>query len=386
MDLDQRVAEFWARKLPGWIDRVTDTEFGGIRDRLDRAGQPFADDPKTTLVQARILFTMAHLELAGHGGPAVRDAAKAAHAFLMGPLRHPDGGWRRAVARDGAPTGDRADDLRDCYDHAFVVLATATWGRINPDARTGLDEAWGVVQTLFAEHGSGRLVENSATPPALPRRQNPHMHMFEACLFAWEATGDPRWQARADLLLEVFEHNLFDAATGTVREFLSPDLGPLGSAQGAIREPGHHCEWVWLLNLYVALGGTRPVDDARAALLAFADTFGHATSGPLAGAAYDEVAPDGRVVSETHLLWPQTEAVKAYLSEYRRTGDVARLDQARKIAGLMFDHYIDTDAAFWINQRDARAQVIWSEALSRLLYHIAVAFTEGERLNAWRSR
>lgn len=255
---------------------------------------------------------------------------------------------------------------------------------VEPAARKDLDEGWDVVEMLFAEQGTGRLVENSATPPALPRRQNPHMHMFEACLFAWEATQDVQWQDRADRLLDVFDRNLFDANTGTLREFLSPDLGPLESANGAIREPGHHCEWVWLLNRYVSLGGMRPVSDARVALLAFVDAYGHAPSGPMQGAAYDEVAPDGRVVSETHLLWPQTEAVKAYVSEYERTGDSARLDQAREIAGLMFDHYIDVDPAFWVNQRDADGRIIWSDALSRLLYHIAVAFTEGERLNAWR--
>lgn len=92
MKLDQRVAEFWAVKVPGWINAVIDTEYGGIRDRLGPNGRPIATDPKTTLVQARILFTMAHLELAGHGSPAIRGAADTAYAFLMGPLRHPEGG------------------------------------------------------------------------------------------------------------------------------------------------------------------------------------------------------------------------------------------------------------------------------------------------------
>lgn len=383
MELDHHVADFWATKLPKWIKAVTDAEFGGVMDRLGADGQPHAGDPKTTLVQARILFTMAHLECAGHGSVMGRETAKTAYAFLMGPLRHPDGGWRMAVARDGMPTGDPAHDLRDCYVHAFVVLATAAWSRVDPSIRKDLDVAWQAVQTFFAEQGSGRLLEDSARPAASPRRQNPHMHMFEACLFAWEATGDTLWQARADQLVDVFADDLFDAESGTLREFLSPDMGPLDGAQGLIREPGHHCEWVWLLNRYAALGGTRRIAPARAALLNFADTFGHARSGPMAGAAYDAVAASGQVLSATHLLWPQTEAIKAYLSEYERTGDPARRDQARGIAGLMFRHYLDTDAAFWVNQCDANADIIWPDALSRLLYHIAIALTEGERLGAW---
>lgn len=382
MNIGDHVTRFWAETLPDWIEIVVDVECGGLFDRIVAGDRAERTDPKTTLVHARTLFTLAHIEMAGHGNIATRAAATSARTFLMDSLGHPDGGWCKAVSRTGALDVKEANPTRDCYDHAFVVLAFATWAQIDPSTIGDLDRAWLAVETLFCQ-SNGSLMEDDRGLTELPRRQNPHMHMFEACLFAWEATGRIIWRDRAEMLLEVFERHLVDKDTGTIREFLSSDLGALEGQKGAIREPGHHYEWVWLLNRYSRLGGTRQIDASRNALLAFADAHGRASTGPMAGAAFDEVSPQGDVISPTHLLWPQTEAIKAFLSEYERTGDPHRLESARQMLSLIFKFYLGQGTRFWINQRDMKADIIWSDTLSRLLYHIVVALTEGERIGAW---
>lgn len=382
MSICEQVDQFWAETLPNWIKVVVDVEEGGVFDRIVDGGRAEPRDPKSTLVHARTLFTLAHLEVAGHGNCAMRATAALTRAYLMKSLTHPDGGWCKARTRTRAPNVRDVNSTRDCYDHAFVVLACATWARIDPSTIGDLEAAWQVVDRLFCQP-DGSLIEDDRCAHHIMRRQNPHMHMFEACLFAWEATGSISWRDRAEKLLGVFESSLFDTDTGTLREFLSSDLGVLEGQKGVIREPGHHYEWVWLLNRYSRLGGTRKVDTSRNALLAFADAHGRASVGPMEGAVFDEVSPIGEVISPTHLLWPQTEAVKAFLSEYERTGDHRRFESACKMMSLIFKFYIGQGTRFWINQRDKNAEVIWPDTLSRLLYHIVVALTEGERIGAW---
>ena len=49
---------------------------------------------------------------------------------------------------------------------------------------------------------------------------------------------------------------------------------------------------------------------------------------------------------------------------------------------LVFQKYFARRAAF-VNQLDAKAHPIWPEALSRLLYHLVLALTEGDRAGLW---
>ncbi|MGJ8612205.1 MAG: hypothetical protein ACSHWY_13980, partial [Octadecabacter sp.] len=49
---------------------------------------------------------------------------------------------------------------------------------------------------------------------------------------------------------------------------------------------------------------------------------------------------------------------------------------------LMFDHYV-VDRPSYVNQLDADGNVIWDQALTRLMYHIVLAMTEGAKAGLW---
>ncbi len=81
---------------------------------------------------------------------------------------------------------------------------------------------------------------------------------------------------------------------------------------GAIVEPGHHYEWIWLLRRFERETG-RPV--AR-----FVDAlYGHATEHGFdaEGLIVDELLADGSCRSPSRRLWPITEAIKANVVEGR---------------------------------------------------------------------
>src|SRR5690606_17256972 len=114
--------------------------------------------------------------------------------------RQPDGGFAWVLH-------DRtvADGTRACYGHAFVLLAAAGAAKAEvPGARALVDDVWDLLERRFFEAGRGLYVDEigagdwSAVSPY--RGQNCNMHMCEAMLSAFEATGETRFLDRSELL------------------------------------------------------------------------------------------------------------------------------------------------------------------------------------------
>lgn len=373
-------AWFWAVSLPGWLSRATDPD-AGLFDALDANG---AADPlagKTVLAQARSLFTLAHLALLS-GDPALTAAAER-QVVMLDRFRKAPGLYRSIVARDGQPL----DDVARSYDQTFVILGLSTWYRLAPSPvlEAEIDACWHALATKLTDPVTGLLLEDdTVTDPAAddapPRAQNPHMHLYEACLQAFEMTGNALWQGRAAELRAMALQHFLDSDTGSIAEFLTPDLRPLQCAQGQRREPGHQFEWAWLLRREVELGGDPDLQAIARRLEAFADAHGFASTGAMAGAVHDAVSAGG-VMEPTHLLWPQTEAIKAFALRHT-AGEAGAGDRAKALQCLMFDRWFAGRPVF-VNQLDAQGGTLWPEALTRLQYHLVLALTEGARARLW---
>jgi mannose/cellobiose epimerase-like protein (N-acyl-D-glucosamine 2-epimerase family) len=378
-DADAWAGWFWAVWMPDWLARVADPR-GGVYDLLDAAGTPSIDGPKTVLAQARTLFTLAHLALLS-GEPALVRAADR-QASALPPFRKAPGLYQRALAPDGTQTGDMADRVARSYDQTFVLLALVTWDRLSPSPATKaeIDACWHALTDVLTDKTTGLLRNDDSEDPT-PPAQNPHMHLYEACLQAHEMTGQPQWMARASALRARTLQHFLDTESGSIAEWIALDLGPLSGPYGLRREPGHQCEWAWLLWREVELGGDPALRDLAASLMSFADRHGFAATGALQGAALDAVSPSGTVIDSSLLLWPQTEAIKAFAQRYM-AGDAVAGDRARALLCLVFQHWFLGRLAF-VNRLNNQGHSLWSEALTRLFYHLALALTEGARAGLW---
>ena len=111
-----------------------------------------------------------------------------------------------------------ADARRDTYDHAFVLLACAWRLKAFGDeqARRVAERTLGFLDTLRQDDGS--YLEGD--PASLPRRQNPHMHLFEASL-ALHRAGFEDALDRARAIRALFERHFWDGQV--LREFFGDD-------------------------------------------------------------------------------------------------------------------------------------------------------------------
>ena len=173
--------------------------------------------------------------------------------YLRDAHREADGGYVWTL-RDGAPE----DRTRHAYGMAFVLLACASARKAGIDTGAWMDEVWDVLETHVWDAGAG-LYRDEAAPGwrfSAYRGQNANMHLCEALIAAFEASGEARYLDRALLLANhmtrrqaalagglVWEH--YDADWNVDWDYHRDDPKHLFRPWGF--QPGHQVEWAKLL-------------------------------------------------------------------------------------------------------------------------------------------
>jgi mannose/cellobiose epimerase-like protein (N-acyl-D-glucosamine 2-epimerase family) len=155
----------------------------------------------------------------------------------------------------------------------------------------------------------------------------------------------------------------------------------LPGPEGRVIEPGHHCEWVWLLDKFER-ATTADTGAIRGALLDFALTRGrHVTSRLL----IDQVDVDGVQRLTSQRLWPQTEAIKALLTRVERGDASAWRDVSTFVHGLLDRFLAVQPAGIWHDHFGADGKLLNTFVPASSLYHLFVSFSELLRVADARS-
>jgi mannose/cellobiose epimerase-like protein (N-acyl-D-glucosamine 2-epimerase family) len=353
---------FAERALPFWRERGLRPDGRLFLERLHLDGTPDLGADLRVRTQARQIYVFATATTLG-----LDDRGAALARSMLAPLtaaaRSPDGkpGWVHVLDADG---GVR-DARRDLYDHAFVLLMYAALLANGPDRelRRELEVTLGAIDTLFeAPHGG---YAETATG-GLPRRQNPHMHLFEAFLALFEATGEARFLARAGELLGLFRTRFVDDERDLVREFFAADWSLLPDGSSDVVEPGHMMEWVWLLRRYQRLTAS-PLEALQARLFRQGERLGREADGFL----IDSTDPAGGSRADSRRLWVQTEYLKALLVRARAGDPAAPRSRATALSEALFRTYLGVEpVGTWHDRftRDGRLAVDHIPAST--LYHL----------------
>jgi mannose/cellobiose epimerase-like protein (N-acyl-D-glucosamine 2-epimerase family) len=360
--------EIIAHALPLWSGEGWDPATGGFVERLDLQGRADRAAPRRVLVQARQIYCFAKAAQLGWY-PQGREIAIKGLEHLLAKAKAPDGrpGFVHLLGPDGAVI----NSTRDCYDHAFVLLALAAVFQLGHDAqvRSEIDALMGFLDAnLRSPHGGFE----EAIPATLPRRQNPHMHLFEALIATFDATGDLAYQTRAGEIYALFVASFYNPRRQVLTEYFEDDWSNI---EPVSVEPGHQAEWVWLLKGFERITGC-PTGRHRAQLLATALRYREASTGCL----FDEGDADGNVRRFTRRCWPQTEIAKAWIAQ-AESGEPGAADEARNALARLHLHYLRHPVrGGWYDQfdRDNRSLVDLIPASS--FYHILCALAEAERV------
>lgn len=367
--------------LPFWATEGFDSRQGAFIEKLDLSAKPSTEDYTRVLVQARQIYVYAHAHRSGLY-PDGLGLADTAYRFLSKHAWDPeDGGWYHLLRQDGSPL----DRTKDCYGHAFVLLALAWLYRAGGD-REVLARARQTVAFLDSRlrlerdggfDGYAEQAAGGGEALRLPRRQNPHMHLFEALLALHEATGEAEWLERAEEIFGLFRRHFFTAESGQLVEFFDLEWREVTQDGLRPREPGHHFEWVWLLHRFGQLSGQDWVQPVMEQLFAWGWQHGiDRTAGGVFG-AFDELDQSGRILKDgSKRLWPQTEALKACLALAERGDHPVAKAGVKALLQSMFANFVSLDHALWQDQLSGEGKMIASTIPASSLYHLYLAITE----------
>lgn len=357
--------------LPLWWRADADRAAGGFFETIGQDGRAI-DGPRRVRVSARQIYSFATGRDLGWAGPF--EAVEQGLNFLCGKCIGSNGCFLSNVAPDGTPIG-REFDL---YDNAFGLFGFAVAFAARTDRISLADTAEGILGKLRKGWGHPLGGFQEASPPILPLRSNPHMHLLEAAL-AWIAI-DPegrQWNDLADelagLCLAKFRH----PTNGCVREFFDGNWNPAEGEAGHIAEPGHQFEWAWLLARWGHMRGRSDALEVAKNLVMLGEAHG---VDPVRGVAFAEIWDDLSPKNATARLWPQTERIKGWLTMAAletRDQDIDHAFSKAASAAASLRRYLETPIrGLWRDRMDASGRFTDEPAPASSLYHIVCAISE----------
>ncbi|GLS03115.1 N-acylglucosamine 2-epimerase [Chitiniphilus shinanonensis] len=324
---------------------------GGFFQHFRDDGSIYDRDTRHLVSSTRFVFNYA-MAYRQFGNPEYQQRVRHGLAFLREAHRDPASGGYAWVLRGR----EVVDATRHCYGMAFVMLAYACGIKAGvEEARPWLAEAFDLMERHFwlPEHG---VYASEATPDFRLtdyRGQNDNMHACEAMLAAYEATGEARYLARAQLLAENFTRRQAALTGGQIWEHFKPDWTPdleyaKGDKTNIFRpwgfQTGHQTEWAKLLLILERhapadwlLSRARELFDA-----AVRDGWDTAHGGLIYG--YDL---EGRPYDEDKYFWVQAESLAAAALLAARTGDEHYWTWYDRIWAYAWTHFVDHQYGAW---------------------------------------
>ncbi|MCD1635782.1 AGE family epimerase/isomerase [Martelella mediterranea] len=333
---------------------------GGFFD-LDDYGNPLPTGWPPGPAPTRALFAsvrMVHCFSLAHlmGRPGVADNIDHGMDFLWNGHRdRRHGGYHWGSGYNG-PT----DASKQAYGHAFVLLAGASAKMVgHPDADRLIADATTVILEKFWEKNKGAIAEEfneDWSPISNYRGQNSNMHFTEACMAAYEATGDNQYLEMATAVAELLigritagnewrlpEH--FDENWQIDRDYDRDVFRPFGTTVG------HWLEWSRLLLQLWELKGRESawLPDAAKTLFRKATEEGWDAE---KGGFYFTLDWQGKPRDRDRYWWPCAEGIGAASFLTRIDGDDFYEAWYRRIWDFADSHLIDHLNGSWHPQLD----------------------------------
>lgn len=353
--------------LPLWTSRGINPENHANYERLLANGEVDFSASTRVRVQSRQTFFYA---AAYERGWCVqgKEIALAMMNFIRTQAKHPTA--KAGFSHLWDANWQAVDHKQDLYDHAFHLLALGWCYRISKEGDY-LREAKKIIAHLDEQFGTanGGWIEGDYAYSC--RRQNPHMHLFEAFMALYEASGDAAFLARASEMFGLFQAHFFDEKQRVLFEFFDENWKLLEGQKGQQVEPGHMMEWVWLVDWYSRLTG-RPVKHYTDALYNNGLAKGMSKSGLL----FDAITPNGAIIDGNKRCWGITELIKASLVQIRNGHPEAEAIACKAVDDLFQYYLCASTPGSYVDQRGVNDEIVVDTAPASSLYHIIVAAME----------
>ncbi|WP_296097331.1 AGE family epimerase/isomerase [uncultured Agrobacterium sp.] len=325
---------------------------GGFFD-LDRHGAPLSSDNTVRGIHASA--RMVHCFSIGHllGRPGCGDIVDHGMTYLWDKHRDQEHGGYFWQVDDNGP----ADATKQGYGHAFVLLAASSAKVVgHPLADAMLADITEVLETRFWEEKHGAINEEfhrDWSPIENYRGQNSNMHLTEALMAAFEATGDKSYLTKAERIADLIIRRAAGALDFRVPEHFDENwvldkdyrgnemFRPSGST------PGHWLEWSRLILQLWVLGNRKHEWMPTAAKSLFVQSMALGWDREKGGFFYT-LDWDNTPAKTEKLWWPMCEAAGAahFLNEHLPADEFYE-DSYRRIWSTIANNFLDHQFGGW---------------------------------------
>lgn len=343
-----------ANNLFDFFEAASINPKGGFYELSDD-GAPL--NPENAIRQIHVTTRMIHCAVIGSllGRPGSDEVVDHGMRYLW--AKHRDtrhGGYVWGLDDNG-----HTDASKQAYGHAFVLLAGASAKLVNhPLADKVLADASEVIETRFWDDKVGAVREefgNDWSQISTYRGQNSNMHLTEALMAAYEATGEQSYIKKAtrisDLIIRrnavaldhrVAEH--FHGDWSLDKEFKGSEMfRPSGTT------PGHALEWSRLLFQLFVLGRKEHgwMTEAARGLFNNAIDLGW---DKVHGGFFYTLDWNNQPIMREKLWWPVAEAIgaAAFIGAYDK--NTYYQQWYRKLWDFAENHVIDHERGGWISE------------------------------------
>ncbi|GGO64410.1 AGE family epimerase/isomerase [Bowmanella pacifica] len=336
--------------LDFYTDRVVDPTGGYFQNFLDD-GRVFSPGFRQLVSSTRIIVNYAsaagvlkradYLDIARHG-----------LAYLEQVHWQPQSQTYAWTLSEHQPL----DMTQQAYGYAFVLLAYAAVRKAGIiDSNDKLHQTYDLLEQRFFQPDYGLYADEISVAGELSsyRGQNANMHICEAMIAAFEATGESKFFERACLIAENIAFRQADLTDGLVWEHFTPEFAidwnynkddPKNLYRPWGFQPGHQTEWAkLLLQLYRHQAEPRWLE--KAAFL-FDQAFAKAWDAEHGGLVYG-FDPQGQWCDDDKYFWVQAESFAAAAMLYKLTGQEKYAEQYRLLWQYSDEHMVDHQYGAW---------------------------------------
>lgn len=344
-----------ANNLYDFFEAASINPKGGFYELSDE-GKPLT--PDNAVRQIHVTTRMIHCAVIGSllGRPGSDEIIDHGMRYLW--EKHRDarhGGYVWSVDDNGP-----VDSLKQAYGHAFVLLAGSSAKLVgHPLADKVIADATEVIETRFWDESVGAVREEFAadwSPISRYRGQNSNMHLTEALMAAYEATGAKSYLSKAERIAQriiqmnavplghrVAEH--FDEHWGVDKAYRHENemFRPSGTT------PGHWLEWSRLLYQLWVLGKKEHGWMTEAGRNLFRRSIELGWDKVHGGFFYTLDWNDVPAIREK-LWWPVSEAIGAAAFINAHDNDAYFQAWYRKLWDYAENHVIDHARGGWFSE------------------------------------
>jgi cellobiose epimerase len=358
----KRYCDFFSKELhedilPYWMKYGVEINGHGFYGAVDLNGNPVLTANKTSVLNARILWTFSAAAML-EGNKEYGAIADKAYQVVTEDFEDKEfGGYYMELSSDNRV----ANDIKHTYAQAFVIYSLCKYYEFRPmesvmqkiqvffnllEEKTKDPDHIGYRESFTREwqiYGENRMADNNE-----PKSMNTHLHVLEAWAALYKVWKDPKVKQRLTELMNLFLDKII-RENGHFGIFFDEAFNEADSSKG-ICSFGHDIEGSWLLwEAAEILGNNTILERMRTIAVKMVDNIERVAVDKDGGLFLESTRFGSHVKTNKH-WWQQAETLVGFMNAFELTGDIKYWNTVKLSWNFIDTYLIDHQRGEWFTK------------------------------------